>query len=310
MSGALVLVISPIMTILWIVSSLALLVYNLMHKKFGRGFYQLLATLFGVLLVGYTAAYYALNAQILYTSLEQSIVIPFMQLGFSQHFLMNLAEVLVFSIIFGLFTNFIHGIHDVKVAGEGKIWHIFLLIGTVFAFVLVVFSKTFEITNLLALLPLTLSFVSDSIQEAVDNKESIFKRYLQSKLFAPVVALIFVIAMPFVYAIANHSMVVQEKLVAQYVKADTSTSDGVFALAPNKNVNLLSGRVSTSDYVPAYYPLKFQQTFDLNIAQAKNKYLVIQKGEVVPDSITETLKASYKAVKVDDLDKFMVYIKK
>ena len=57
MSGALVFVISPIMTILWLLSCLALLVFNIQNKRIGRGIYQLLAILFGLLLVGYTVAF-------------------------------------------------------------------------------------------------------------------------------------------------------------------------------------------------------------------------------------------------------------
>ena len=48
MSGAFVFVISPIMTILWLLSCLALLVFNIQNKRIGRGIYQLLAILFGL----------------------------------------------------------------------------------------------------------------------------------------------------------------------------------------------------------------------------------------------------------------------
>ena len=60
-------------------------------RKIGRGFYQMLATILGVLLVGYSVAYYSLEEQTIYTSIEQSILIPFTHFGPSGDLLLTLA---------------------------------------------------------------------------------------------------------------------------------------------------------------------------------------------------------------------------
>ncbi|HFU9602852.1 TPA: glycosyltransferase, partial [Streptococcus agalactiae] len=140
MSGALVFVISPIMTILWLLSCLALLVFNIQNKRIGRGIYQLLAILFGLLLVGYTVAFYSLNAQVLYTSIEQSIIIPLTTLGFTDNFWMSLLKALVFLLVFGLAANFVHGVRNIKSSGQTFIWQLLLLLGSILVLGFVVFS--------------------------------------------------------------------------------------------------------------------------------------------------------------------------
>lgn len=73
MAAAFALVISPVMSIFFILSALALVIYNISIRRIGHGFYQMLASILGVLLVGYSVAYYSLEAQTVYTSIEQSL---------------------------------------------------------------------------------------------------------------------------------------------------------------------------------------------------------------------------------------------
>lgn len=310
MSGALVLVISPIMTGLWLASSLALLIFNIQNKRIGRGFYQFLALLFGILLVGYAVAFYALNAQVLYTSIEQSIIIPLTSLSITGNTWMVLLKALAFLLVFGLMTNFIHGIRNLKKAGQTLIWQLLLLITSVGILALVVFSQVFERSNLLAILPLLLLFVSDSLQGAVEQRQNILRSYMRAKLFTPILALLFVVGAPFVSQWMHQQVFSEEKQVAQLVKADTSKEDKVLAIAANKNINLRSQRVASLDVFPSYYPIRFHQNFDLLFSNAENKYIVVQSGQSLSDSVQETLKDSYNKVEVGNVRQFSVYKKK
>lgn len=310
MSGALVLVISPIMTVLWLLSMLALLIFNIQNKRIGRGFYQLLAIILGVMLVGYSVAFYSLNAQVLYTSVEQSVIIPLTTLGFSGSFWMTLLKAVVFLLVFGLAANFVHGVRNIQKAGQTFIWQVLLLIGSIIVLAFVVFSQVFESSNLLAILPLLLLFVSDTLQDAVDQRQNIFKSYMRAKLFAPILALLFVVGAPLVSQWMNRQVFSEEQQIAQYVKSDTTTDDKVLAIAANKNINLRSHRVASLDSFPSYYPIGFHQNFDLVFANAKDKYVIVQSGQNLSSSVQETLKASYQKTDVGNISQFSVYKKK
>ncbi|MCH1722585.1 hypothetical protein [Lactococcus formosensis] len=310
MSGALVLVISPIMTIMWVLSCLALLIFNIQNKRIGRGIYQLLAILFGVLLVGYTVAFYSLNAQVLYTSIEQSIIIPLTTLGFTDNFWMSLLKALVFLLVFGLAANFVHGIRNIKKSGQTFIWQLLLLFGSILVLGFVIFSQVFESSNLLAILPLLLLFVSDTLQDAVDQRQNILQDYMKAKLFAPILALLFVIGAPIVTQTMHQQIFSEEQQVSQFVKADTTKEDKVLSIAADKNINLRAQRVGAIDSFPSHYPVRFHQNFDLIFANAGNKYVVVQSGQDLSDSVKETLKDSYKKVEVGNVSQFSVYKKK
>ncbi len=55
------------MSVFFILSAITLIIHNVGSRKIGRGFYQMLATILGVLLVGYSVAYYSLEEQTIYT---------------------------------------------------------------------------------------------------------------------------------------------------------------------------------------------------------------------------------------------------
>ncbi|MFC4652989.1 glycosyltransferase [Lactococcus nasutitermitis] len=307
--GAVVFVISPLMSLFFVVSIIALFIYNVTHRRVGRGFYQALSSIFGILIVGYLTAYYALNAQTLYTSIEQSVLIPFSTLGIHGNFLLTLAKSVILILIFGLVTKFVHGIAQIKDGGEATVWYVCLLIGAVIMTITVVLAPSFDSSNFLAILPFVIVFSGRSLQTAVDEKRSLLLTYLQNNLFAPVLALLFVIAAPIAYNVLNHSTFSEERSIAQYVKENTTKKDKVFVLAADKNINLLSKRVASIDTVPSYYPLKYNQSFDSRMSETKDKYIVIEAGQKMPTSVHTVLQNNYKPVQANE-KYFMIYQKK
>lgn len=305
MAGAMTLVISPIMSVFFLMSMLALLIYNPLNRRFWRGFYQLLSALLGVLLVGYSVAYYALQEQTLYTSIEQSILIPLSQFGTASDLPIVLAKSLVMILIFGGVTGFIQGILQLKNSGSALIWHTLLLLGTVVVTILVVFNKNFDSSNLLAALPFMLVFTGLSIK---DN-DKILLKYLQNRLFAPILAILFVLLTPIVYSFQNRTIFAEEKAVVRYLTNHATSSDRVYAVAETKNINNLSRKVATIDNVPAHFPIKFSQAFDLKVGQLTDKYVVLEAGQKLPKSLSTVLSKEYKATTYSG-QYFRIYEKK
>lgn len=294
--AAIVFMISPMMSIFFIVSAVALLVFNLLHLKIGRGIYQFLSVLFGLLVIIYSVSFYTLNDQTIYTSLEQSVLIPLTQFGMTGDVLLTIAKVIVLVLVFGIVTGFVHGIVQIKEASNATIWYLMLLVGAVLVGLLVFIAPEFDSTNLLAIVPFLMVFQGRSLVSAIDDKRSLLLAYLQNKLFAPILAVIFVFASPFVYHWMNQTTFSSEKAVVQYVQENTTTDDHVYVVSEDKNINLLSERTATIDNVPSYYPKKFKQTYDLNVANLKDKLVIIQAGQKVPSSLSATLSKNYKSI--------------
>ena len=133
-------------------------------------------------------------------------------------------------------------------------------------------------------------------------------RLYEGQAFAPILALLFVIGAPIVTQAMHQQVFSEEQQVAQFVKADTTKEDKVLAIASDKNINLRSQRVGGIDDFPRHYPVRFHQNFDLLFANAGNKYVVVQSGQDLSDSVKETLKDSYKKWKLVMLVNFL-YIK-
>ncbi len=299
MAAAFVFVISPLMSVFFAFSALALFFYNVTHRHVSRGIYQLLGALFGLLVIGYSIAYYALNAQTIYTSIEQSVLIPFTHFGMTGNVLLTLAKALILLLVFGLLIGLVQGFMQLKNAGQATIWYVFLLIGAILVAGVVIFTPFFDSSNLLAVLPFILVFQGRGLENAIKEDQNLLFAYLQSKGFTPILALIFVVGAPIAYSMINQTTFANEKSVAQYIRQNTSSKDHVYVLSADKNINLLAQRTAGIDTVPANYPLKFSQTYDLNIGNIKDKYIVIEAGQKVPNSLNSLLTANYKAVGFD-----------
>ena len=305
MAAAFALVISPVMSIFFILSALALVIYNISIRRIGHGFYQMLASILGVLLVGYSVAYYSLEAQTVYTSIEQSVLIPFTHFGPSGDLLVTLAKALVLTLIFGIVAGFVQGLVQLKKGGPARIWYVMLLIGIVGVTTIVVFAQTFDSSNLLAVLPFTVVFAGLSLKDS----DQILLKYLQNRLFAPILAILFVIFTPISYHFMNRTIASEEQNVAQYIQDNAKSSDRVYVVSDGKNINNLTNTISTLDNVPANYPVKFTQNYDLKVGKLTDKYVVLQAAQEVPASLKKVLDKDYKVSNYSG-KYFQVYQKK
>lgn len=305
MAGAITFVISPVMSLFFVFSVVALLIYNVTHRRFGHGFYQMLAGILGVILIGYSIAYYALDAQTLYTSIEQSVLIPFTHFGPTENLLLVIAKAVVLTLIFGIVTGFVQGVLQLKTAGHALIWYVLLLIGTLVVTTMIIFESTFDSSNLLAVLPFTVVFSGLGVK----NTDKVFIKYLQNRLFAPILGIIFIIAAPFTYYYLNKPIFTEEKAVAQFIQENSRAKDRVFVLGADKNINNLTRKSASLDSVPENYPIKFTQSFDVKAGSLQDKFVVIEAGHAIPAPLKTVLTTSYKPAAYAG-EHFLVYQKK
>lgn len=308
-AAAAVFVISPMMSSFFVLSILALFLYNITHHRIGRGFYQVFAALFGLLIIGYSIAYYALNAQIIYTSIEQSVLIPFTHFGLDGNGLMTLAKSFVLLVALGLLAGMVQGFLQLKRAGKGTIWYFILLIGALLVTAAVILIRPFDSSNFLAVLPFILVFYGRGLNQESQNKQSLLATFLKKTWFTPILALVFVIALPITYALTNRSVFSEEQSVAKFIQEKTTSKDHVYAVSADKNINLLSKRTASIDNVPKSYPAKFTQSYDLNVSGIKDKYIVVEAGQKVSAHLSQLLQADYQVTSFNGKD-FKIYQRK
>ena len=170
---------------------------------------------------------------------------------------------------------------------------------------MIVFAQTFDSSNLLAVLPFTVVFAGLGLTDS----DQILLKYLQNRLFAPILAILFVIFTPISYHFMNRSVASEEQNVSQYIETNAKGSDRVYVVADGKNINNLTKTISTLDNVPANYPIKFSQSYDLKVEKLSDKFVVLQAGIEVPTSLKKVLDKNYKVTNYSG-KYFQVYEKK
>ncbi|MCL2676333.1 MAG: hypothetical protein FWF14_00465, partial [Streptococcaceae bacterium] len=222
-------------------------------------------------------------------------------------FFTNLVKTIVVLLVFNFATQFMIGMR-LKKESQVRAWHISLLTGSVFSVFIILFSYGFDVTNFLVLLPLLIIFVGVGLRSAIVNKRNLLSHYLGQHLFMPMIALLVTVALPlYGHFIKNHQVIQDEQTIAQYVKNNTNSGDNVYVIGPDKNINLLSGRVTDIDNIPAHYPTKYKTGYDLNVSQIKDKYIIVDKSMAIPESTKTLLKSTYTNVKDLTTASFDIY---
>ncbi|HFU4024681.1 TPA: quinol oxidase [Streptococcus suis] len=316
--AAIVFMIYPKSALLWIVSSLVLLVYNIRNRHLARGIYQLLGTLFGFLLIVYSVGYYAFVSQILGLAVQQTFFYN-ISLSFSySNILWTLLAVLGFLVLTGFFKNFLQTIVSL---GDGRHGYIkaIILLTFVSQLIFIIGNENFELSQLTILFPygfiLAVLHLRPLVQENSDGEVQIRRGdldYLKSSLYLPLVACV-MIPMQSLWAYWDQGDIYQERLqVSQYIQENSDASDTIYAWDNSAQVYLKSGRLSAGRIITAapYLNTETNQssiTYDLN----KNKAAFIVVNQEIPllDGVKSNLEANYTKVELQT-EKLVLYKKK
>ncbi len=311
-AGAIASLFFPIFLLLFVLGVLGLIGSNISRGNWGRGFYQLLCGLMGAVLVYAVVGYYTLTSQIFFPVIEQAVTLPFTHLNLSLNGLMNLGISLVIVLLSGLLSSWLLGFYYVS-NGHHRIWSVFLLIAGFLSLVLISFQKEYSPANAFVILPFVVMFIGLTIdrkayQEKIEEFSLVasLSQYLKATSFFPIVALLLIVAFPFVNNTINADKINSEKVISSYIDRNTSIKDQVILVADNNNIDYLAQRVSAVTMPPSYYPVSYSQTYDINLASSKAKYVVVQNSKKLSDSVKSTLKTSYTEVNLKDTN-FTVY---
>ncbi|MFM0599938.1 quinol oxidase [Streptococcus suis] len=304
--AALVFLIYPKSLILWLVAGLVLFIFNIQHRQVTRGIYQLLATIFGFLLILYAVGYYAFEAQILGTAIQQTFLYN-LQLDFHHSYLyLDLAIVSVFLLLSGFFKSFIQMLFSFK-QGRHTYIKVLLLLTFLVQCVFIIGNANFQWSQLILLLPYGFAM---SVVYLRDEDVEDYRGYLRRQFFLPLAICLGIIAQPAYLYLVQGDLRTDREQVANYIGEQTKDSDKIYVWDNSASIYLSSQRLSAATITTAEPYLntddnKNSLLYDINKNEAK--FVVVNKTLPILDEIKTNLESQYQSVQTTDY--FTIYQK-
>ncbi|WP_024377698.1 quinol oxidase [Streptococcus suis] len=304
--AALVFLIYPKSLILWLVAGLVLFIFNIQHRQVTRGIYQLLATIFGFLLILYAVGYYAFEAQILGTAIQQTFLYN-LQLDFHHSYLyLDLAIVSVFLLLSGFFKSFIQMLFSFK-QGRHTYIKVLLLLTFLVQCVFIIGNANFQWSQLILLLPYGFAM---SVVYLRDEDVEDYRGYLRRQFFLPLAICLGIIAQPAYLYLVQGDLRTDCEQVANYIGKQTKDSDKIYVWDNSASIYLSSQRLSAATITTAEPYLntddnKNSLMYDINKNEAK--FVVVNKTLPILDEIKTNLESQYQSVQTTDY--FTIYQK-
>ena len=257
MVGALAFLIEPAFSLLFCsVTTLFLLLYNIADKRKARGFYQLLAVLLGFSLVFYPLGYYTvLNGSFGVAISQVTYVLEVFRLNSSyllDHLLYYGLLFLGLGFVTALMTAF--AFKEEPTAARGM--RFIGLLGLPISFVGVLGLPEKGAYQLLTTLPFALLLLALWLDTGGDRdgherrhrkptQTSSWNRYLGKQLFLPLLAMLYLVAYPFVneYILSN-GVSAERNLAAQHIRENSTSKDSIYAWDNTASLYKKSQRLS------------------------------------------------------------------
>ncbi|MCU9533799.1 DUF2079 domain-containing protein [Streptococcus sp. CSL10205-OR2] len=313
-----------------LVALIVLSSYNLAHKYFARGFYQLLCLLFGLLLVFYTVGFLAFNMQVVVPYLQQTVVYPIVSLttsleallySFGFYFIFSLGSgVLLGVLLFPLLLR--------KGTKNQAIKWVFFL-SLVLYFILVVLTKSFETYHVLPMIPfgliltiLVLNRHPDEVsveeiarsrhrqQASTNSGFKGFSTLILKHLLVPILIMGYGLGLPIYHYLMDIPLYQEREMIANYIATNTSEDESIYVWDNVATIYQGSQRqssshlslplINTSDEVN-------QKRLEDELLQNKAKYFVLNNNLELPQLIKSTLDNHYQPISFDNIDHLTVY---
>ncbi|HFI0791362.1 TPA: quinol oxidase [Streptococcus suis] len=303
---ALTFLIYPKGSILWLVASLVLLVFNIRNQQKARGIYQFLATIFGFLLVMYVVGYYAFDSEILGTAIQQTFLYN-LRLDFQYTDLyLTIAMVSGFLLLSGFFKSMVQTLISF---GQGKHTYIkiILLLAFLVQLLFIVGTDHFYWSYLLNLVPYGFMMGIVHLQDdSVDEEDS----YLRLQFFLPLFICLGIFAQPAYAYLLQGELVADRENVAQYISEQTEEADKIYVWDNSASIYLDSQRLSSATITTITPYLNTTENknsliYDLNKNDAR--FVVVNKNLPILDDVKTNLETQYKSVQTTD--HFVIYQK-
>lgn len=302
----------PKTVLFWLLALIILASYNISHKRWARGFYQLLALLFGLVIPVYIALYFMLNFQVLSPALRQAVIYPLLVPAFEmEDFWLSLGLQLGALLMTGVLTGWFlfRGIITSRTTSKFLYWLLFLVTLVYGGFALL--SQTLWLYPLLYVLPFGLLLTGAWLATISDKRRpNMAVLFVGKQFLIPLLALLVAVAYPVGRGFLEKPLNHERDLVANYLVKQTSSEDKIYVWDQTSRIYLKAGRQSASQITsPAFYRHDKANAALLEdeLLQHDAKYLVVNKYLALPNALEKALSKTYQEVPNQDFTNFTIY---
>lgn len=327
-AGAMAILIEPKTLVYWGLSSLAVIIFNKKNKHLARGFYQLLAAIFGMLIIFYIAGYFILNLQILEPYFSQAFVYQFTNLSLGTSTLVTgmLVQLAIF-LASGLFLGPLYFIAKHK--SETDVMVKWVILGSFLIYlIMAVLSKDIFAYHQLFLLPFALILTAMPIahQFNASLSQGSHRRSRGKKGIGPVLQFFFtkVIYLPvlllvgllvFQYVTINKAIKVnkQRQQISQTLKKEVSPGQTIYVWDSSSTIYQDTVTKSASHFSSPIINTNNVENKKMlydELLQNKAQYIVVNNKLKVPEKIKVILRKNLKLYEKVNLSSFVIYKKK
>lgn len=322
MVGALAFLIEPAFSLFFYsLTTLFLLLYSIADKRKARGFYQLLAGLLGFSLVFYPLGYYTvLNGSFGVAISQVTYVLEAFRLNSSyllDHLLYYGLLFLGLGFLTALMTAF--AFKEEPTAARGM--RFIGLLGLPISFVGVLGLPEKGAYQLLITLPFALLLLALWLDTGGDRdgherrhrkptNASSWNRYLGKQLFLPLLAMLYLLAYPFVneYILSN-GVSAERSLAAQHIRENSTAKDSIYAWDNTASLYQQAQRLSTISLLsPSLYTGTEENRILLrnSLNEASPKFILVNKDVKLYSDIKKKISQDYEEVDLE-LNHFKLY---
>lgn len=329
LAGAMAMLLEPRALIFWLVSSIVIIVYNSKQHHVARGFYQLLASILGMLLVFYTAGYFILNLQILGPYLAQAVryQFTFFKVGTLSVLLSVLVQV-IFAFGLGISYGVIAYLKHFKETNHRYIKWIMVFVSLV-QFVVIILSSDFALYHFLPLLPFALILISLPVAEEFSKRMTISSHrrgkkkqngmrqviglYFSKAFYLPLLIVGISLFQSMTYYFKDAEQSHSRSKIVSYIKSHTESSDRIYVWDNSSAIYTQSIRKSASQFASPgvnFKNPKHQKILADELLQNRAQLIVVNQKIAMPKVIQKALKKNYKLVRKASETSFQVYQQK
>lgn len=305
--AALVFLVYPKSFVLWLIAGVLLFFFNIQHQQKARGVYQFLATIFGFLLILYSVGYYAFEAEILGTAIQQTLIYNLRLEFLPTEGVTTLAMFSAFLLFSGFLKNIFQTLLSIGRGGNNYFKVLILLIFLTQS-IFIIGTPNFQWSQLLLLLPF--GFIMAVLPMQDSSEEDKEDGYLGRQFFLPVVVALGIVIQPAYTYLVQGDLLAERTDIARYIRENSDSNDKIFTWDNSASIYLSSRRLSSASIVatePFLITDENQRSliFDLNRNEAS--FIVVNKGIPLSDELASNLELQYK--QVESYDHFVIYQK-
>ncbi|HEM6082758.1 TPA: quinol oxidase [Streptococcus suis] len=305
--AALAFLIYPQSLLLWLLAGFILFVFNTQQRQMARGFYQLLASIFGLLLILYSVGYYAFEAEILGTAIQQTLIYNLRLEFLPTEWVTALAMFSAFLLFSGFLKNIFQTLLSIG-RGRNNYFKVLILLIFLTQSIFIIGTPKFQWSQLLLLLPFGFIMAILPMQDSTEEDEE--HGYLGRQFFLPVVVALGIVIQPAYTYLVQGDLIAERTDIAQYIRENSDSNDKIFTWDNSASIYLSSRRLSSASIVatePFLITDENQRSliFDLNRNEAS--FIVVNKGIPLSDELASNLELQYK--QVESYDHFVIYQK-